>query len=100
MDDLCGPQLMTGALTAQVWSRTRGTPIACSGHDLDAWDTTALPSMPDRSAFDARSMDVPFQEPRFTASPEAIARLAAMLGHAPRSFEAFATETAAAWRGR
>jgi hypothetical protein len=23
MDDLCGPQLMTGALTARVWSRAR-----------------------------------------------------------------------------
>ena len=98
--DLVGPQLMTGELTAQVWSRALGKPIAYGGNDLDAWHKTALTYMPEWLAFDARYMYKVFQEGRFKASPEAIARLTAMLGHAPRSFEAFATETAAAWLGR
>ena len=60
----------------------------------------ALTYMLDWLALDARYMHGFFQDYGFKASREAIARLTAMLGHAPRSFERFATETAAAWLGR
>jgi uncharacterized protein YbjT (DUF2867 family) len=98
--ELVGPQPVTGELTARIWSRALGKPIAYGGNDLDAWEKTALTYMPDWLALDARYRYGYFQEQGFKASREAIARLTAMLGHAPRSFEPFVTETAAAWLGR
>jgi hypothetical protein len=81
-------------------SKALGEPIIYGGNDLDAYEKAGLTYMPDWLAFDARHMYRYFQESGFKASSEAIARLTAMLGHAPRSFEAFASETAAAWLGR
>ena len=51
------------------------------------------PAGPNREMYDF------FQKQGFTATPEAVARHTTLLGHAPRSFEAFAEETAAAWKG-
>ncbi len=38
-----------------------------------------------------------FQEKGLKATPEDVARLARLLGHAPRRFDEFAAETARAW---
>jgi len=100
MYDLAGPEPMTGERSAQIWSRALGQPIAYAGNDLDAWQHGALTYMPDWLVFDARYMYAYFQECGFKASPEAMTRLTNMLGHPPRSFETFATETAAAWLAR
>ena len=48
--------------------------------------------------FDLRLMFAHFQQHGLQGSPEAVARLTQVLGHPPRSFEAFATETAAQWQ--
>ena len=53
--------------------------------------------MPDWAAYDFRSMYEFFQQQGLKASPEAIERQTRLLGHAPRSFGAFAAETAKAW---
>jgi len=98
--DLVGPEIVTGESTAQTWSRALGKPIAYGGNDLDAWEKQTLSFMPDWAAFDYRYMYAFFQEQGLKASPEAVARLTKVLGHAPRSFEAFAKETAPAWLGR
>ncbi len=66
---------------------------------LDAWERGALQYLPDWMAYDYRNMYQFFQEQGLKATPEALQRLTRLLGHAPRSFEAFATETAAAWKG-
>lgn len=79
MYDLVGPELMTGKLTAKIWSRGLGKPIAYGGNDLDAYEKTALTYMPDWLTFDARHMYAYFQEPRSKRHLEAIARLTAML---------------------
>ena len=52
--ELVGPQPVTGELTARIWSRALGKPIAYGGNDLDAWEKTALTYMPDWLALDAR----------------------------------------------
>ena len=98
--DLVGPEPLTGERAAQILTRALDEPITYAGDDLDGYEETGLTYMPDWLAFDARQMYRYFQESGFKASSEAIARLTAMLGHAPRSFEAFAAETAAAWLGR
>lgn len=98
--DVVGPDLHTGESTAQVWSRVLGKPIAYGGNDLDAWERQAVQMLPDWAAFDFREMYAFFQEQGLKATPEALARQTRLLGHAPRAFEAYAAETAAAWLGR
>ena len=95
--DLVGPELVTGESTARTWSRVLGKPVVYGGNDLDAWERQALTYMPAYLAFDFREMYDFFQKQGLKASPEAITRQTRLLGHAPRSFEAFAEETAASW---
>jgi uncharacterized protein YbjT (DUF2867 family) len=97
--ELVGPEPVTGNSTAATWSRVLNKPIAYAGDDLDAWEKQALAYMPDWAAFDFRTMYGYFQQEGFVASAEAIARHTALLGHPPRSFDAFAAETAKVWLG-
>ena len=96
--DLVGPEAVTGESTAKSWSAALGKPIAYGGDDLDAWEKQQLQYFPDWMVFDFRHMYAHFQKNGLIASAEAIARQTRLLGHAPRSFDAFAKETAAAWR--
>jgi uncharacterized protein YbjT (DUF2867 family) len=95
--DLIGPDAHTGASTAEVWSRALGRPIAYGGNDLEAWEKQTLQYMPDWAVYDYKHMYAFFQARGLKGSPEAFDRQARLLGHAPRSFGAFATETASAW---
>lgn len=97
--DLVGPDAVTGEGTAQTWSRVLEREVRYGGDDMDAWERSALAWLPDWLAFDYRRMYEHFQRHGLIASEEAIARQTALLGHPPRSFEAFARETAEAWRG-
>jgi hypothetical protein len=54
--------------------------------------------MPDWMVYDFKHMYVHFQKEGLLASMESTARVTKLLGRAPRSFEAFAAETAAAWK--
>jgi hypothetical protein len=49
-------------------------------------------------AFDFRAMFEGFYSEGFTATAVQIARLTKLLGHAPRSYEAFATQAASEWK--
>jgi len=96
--DLVGPEVVTGESTAKSWSAALGKPIAYGGDDLDAWEKVQLQYLPDWMVFDFRYMYEHFQKNGLIASADAIARQTTLLGHAPRGFDAFAKETAAAWR--
>ncbi len=93
--DIVGPEAHTGASTAEVWSRALGRSVKYGGDDLEAWEKQSLQYMPDWLVFDFKHMYAFFQAKGLKASPEAIERQTRMLGHAPRSFGAFAAETAA-----
>ena len=96
--DLVGPEEMTGTKTAAIWSRVLDRPVKYGGDDLDAWEKQSLQYMPDWMVYDFRMMYEHFQKNGLKASPEAIARQTALLGHPPRDFETFASESAAAWK--
>lgn len=96
--DLAGPTVLTGEETARIWGEALGRTMAYGGDDLEVWEKQSLQYLPDWMVFDFRLMYAHFQQHGLKATPEALARLEKLLGHAPRSFEAFATETAAAWR--
>jgi uncharacterized protein YbjT (DUF2867 family) len=96
--DLVGPEVVTGESTARTWSRVLGKDVRYAGDDLDAWEQQSLQYLPDWMVYDFRMMYQFFQQNGLKASDEAIARQTTLIGHAPRSFDAFAEETAAAWK--
>jgi len=96
--DLVGPDVLSGPRVAEIWSQALGKPVRYGGNDLDRWEQQALQSLPDWMAFDFRLMYAFFQAQGFAGTPADVARLSALLGHPPRSFAAFAEETAAQWR--
>ena len=96
--NLVGPQSWTGASAAEAWGHALGKKIAYAGDDLDAWEAQSLQYLPPRMVFDLRLMFAFFQKSGLQATGADIDRLTKLLGHAPRSFEDFAAETASAWR--
>jgi uncharacterized protein YbjT (DUF2867 family) len=96
--DLVGPEAVTGPSTTKSWSEALGKPIAYAGDDLDAWEAQQLQYLPAWMVYDFRYMYEHFQKDGLIATPAAIVRQTKLLGHPPRAFDAFAKETAAAWR--
>ena len=97
--DLVGPEVLTGPSSAEAWSRALNKPIAYAGNDLEAWEKQSLQYLPDWAVFDLKHMYDYFQKHGLKATPQTIERLTQLLGHTPRSYGAFVSETAAAWRG-
>jgi uncharacterized protein YbjT (DUF2867 family) len=95
--DLVGPDAHTGESTAAVWSRALGRTVRYGGDDLDAWEEASLQYLPDWMVFDFRMMYDHFQRQGLKGSAEAIARQTKLIGHAPRSYDAFVQETVAGW---
>jgi uncharacterized protein YbjT (DUF2867 family) len=95
--NLVGPDVLTATATAATWGGVLGRKIAYGGDDLDAWEKASLAYMPAFMVFDFRLMYAFFQERGLRGTPEDVARVTALLGHAPRSFDEFAAETARAW---
>ena len=95
--NVVGPDVLTATATAATWGGVLGRKIAYGGNDLDAWEKQSLAYMPAFMVFDFRLMYAYFQEKGLKAAPADVARLTALLGHAPRRFDEFAAETARAW---
>ena len=95
--NVVGPTVWTGESTAALWSRALGRPVTYGGDDLDAWEKQSLQYMPGWMVFDFRMMYQHFQEKGLKAAGNDIERLTRLLGHAPRRYEDFVSETAAAW---
>jgi uncharacterized protein YbjT (DUF2867 family) len=97
--ELAGPTALTGTETAAIWSRALNRPIAYGGDDMDAWEQQASTMLPPWMAYDFRLMYTWFQTKGLVATERELAETTAVLGHAPRSYEAFVQETARAWTG-
>ena len=96
--DLVGPTVLSGASNAALWSKLLGKPVQYTGHDMDRWEAMARGHMPSWLTYDLRAMYEGFHSEGFTATAVQIARLTKLLGHAPRSYEAFATQAASEWK--
>ena len=95
--DLVGPEAHTGESTAAWRERSAGrSPMAATISRRG--EKQSLQFMPDWLVYDFKHMYAFFQAKGLKASPEAIERQTRLLGHAPRSFGAFVSETAAGWR--
>jgi uncharacterized protein YbjT (DUF2867 family) len=94
-----GPTDYTGKSAAEVWSRALGKPIQYGGNDLETWEKQFAQMVPDWLAYDIRLMFEQFGRHGLRSKPADLEKISGVLGHAPRAFEAFAAETAGAWKG-
>jgi uncharacterized protein YbjT (DUF2867 family) len=97
--ELAGPDALAGETIAQIWSEVLGREVRYGGNDLPAFERQLVSFAPGWLARDLRLMLHRFQMHGMAAKPEAIARFASLLGHAPRSYRDFAAESAKNWLG-
>ncbi len=95
---LNGPRGLTGDDTARVYSEQLGRAVRYGGDDLDAWARQVSTMFPPWMVGDLRVMYDYFIQNGAHASGRDFAAQEALLGHAPRTFEAFVAELAPAWR--
>jgi uncharacterized protein YbjT (DUF2867 family) len=96
--DLVGPTLITGPGNAALWSKLLGKDIKYTGHNFDQWEMQMRSKAPSWTAYDLRMMFQGYYDRGFASTETEVTRLTKLLGHAPRSYESFAEETAAAWK--
>jgi uncharacterized protein YbjT (DUF2867 family) len=96
--DLVSSTMLTGPGAAALWSRLLNKKIQYTGHDFDSFEDAMRARMPAWSAFDLRVMFQGYFERGFASTEAEVARFAKLLGHAPRTYDDFATETATLWK--
>jgi uncharacterized protein YbjT (DUF2867 family) len=96
--DIVGPGLISGPGNAAMWSKLLNKEIKYTGHDFDQWEIQMRSNVPAWNAFDLRTMFQGYFDRGFASTATEVARLTNLLGHAPRSYEEFAQETAALWK--
>jgi uncharacterized protein YbjT (DUF2867 family) len=96
--DLVGPTLISGPGNAATWSKLLGKEVKYTGHDFDQWEQQMRARVPGWTAFDLRAMFQGYFDRGFASTEQEVAGVTKLLGHAPRSYEDFAVETAALWR--
>jgi uncharacterized protein YbjT (DUF2867 family) len=95
--ELVGPDTLTGADIAAIWSSVLGREVHYGGDDLAAFEDQAARMMPGWKAHDLRMMLRAFH--RFGMVPAKYSRaiFEALIGHPLRSYRAFAEKAAASW---
>jgi uncharacterized protein YbjT (DUF2867 family) len=96
--NLNGPDILSGAKAASIWSTMLGKTIRYPGENMDAFEEQLRKKAPARAAYDFRMMFQGYLERGFVASEEDLKTLTALLGQAPRRYEDFARETALEWK--
>jgi uncharacterized protein YbjT (DUF2867 family) len=96
--NLNGPKVLSGPKVASIWGAVLGKEIRYAGEDMDAFEKELRTHSPSWSAFDIRMMFQGYLERGFAAEEGDLTTLTELLGHAPRSYEEFARETALEWQ--
>ncbi|MEO7718123.1 MAG: NmrA family NAD(P)-binding protein [Capsulimonas sp.] len=96
--NLNGPDVLNGPRVAEIWGSVLGKEIHYTGHDMDQFEAQMRQSAPSWSAFDIRMMFQGYLERGFEAETDDLEILTELLGHAPRNYQDFASETAKAWQ--
>jgi uncharacterized protein YbjT (DUF2867 family) len=90
--DLVGPQALTGASVAKVWSTALGREVIYAGDDVAAFEAQMAAFGPSWMAYDMRLMMAGIQTFGMQAAEGTVARLEAILGHPMRTYEDFVGE--------
>src|SRR3569833_2100619 len=105
--NLVGPDTITGAKAAAIWSDVLGRPIAYGGDDAAGFEKNLRQFMPGWMAFDMRVMSERFLTEGMLPEAGDVSRLTDFLGRPLRSFRDFVAEISAsalgltcAWRHR
>jgi uncharacterized protein YbjT (DUF2867 family) len=93
--NVVGPDTLTGAAIAQIWSDVLGRPIAYPGEDVAGFEGNLRQFMPSWMAYDMRMMTERFVSDGMQPEQGDVARLTAMLGRPLRSYREFAADVAA-----
>jgi len=96
--DIVASVMISGPGNAELWTKLLNKQIKYTGHNFDQWEQGMRSRMPSWSAFDLRMMFQGYFDRGFQSTETEVARLTKLLGHAPRSYEDFATQTAATWK--
>jgi uncharacterized protein YbjT (DUF2867 family) len=94
--NLVGPDTLTGADIAAIWSEALGRPVAYGGDDTAGFEGNLRHFMPGWMAFDMRLMAERFISDGMLPEAGDVARLTAILGRPLRSYREFAAGVAAA----
>ena len=93
--NLVGPDTLTGAHVAAIWSDALGRPIAYGGDDTAAFEQNLRKFTPNWMAFDMRLMSDRFITDGMIPQSGDVERLIALLGRPLRSYRSFASEIGA-----
>ncbi|GAB2901660.1 SDR family oxidoreductase [Paralcaligenes ginsengisoli] len=93
--NLVGPDTLTGADVAAIWTDVLKRPIVYGGDDTAGFEKNLRQFMPSWMAYDMRLMSERFLSDGMVPQAGDIARLTALLGRPLRSYRDFATEITA-----
>jgi uncharacterized protein YbjT (DUF2867 family) len=96
--NLNGPEELSGAKVASIWSALLGKKIRYPGENMDVFEDQMREHAPSWSAFDIRMMFQGYLERGFVAERGDLETLTGLLGHSPRRYEDFARQTTLAWQ--
>ena len=96
--NLSGPDTLTGAGNATVWSEVLGKSVAYPGDDTAGFEAQMGAHGPSWAAMDMRLMLDRFQQDGMAASAADTDKLTTRLGRKLRTYRAFAEETANQWQ--
>jgi len=94
--DVVGPQALTGASAAKIWSSALGREVAYGGDDVAAFEAQMASFGPAWLAYDMRLMMAGIQKLGMRGEDGAVDRLQAILGRPLRTYAAFVAESVAA----
>lgn len=97
---LVGPDAITSASVAAIWSEALGREVQYGGDDLDRFESNMKTMTPPWLAYDMRLMLQRYQQDGAVASAAEIERFSQLLERAPRNYREFARATASEWRGK
>ncbi|MBY5558317.1 NmrA/HSCARG family protein [Rhizobium leguminosarum] len=93
--NLVGPETLTGADIAAIWSDVLARPIAYGGDNTEGFEQNLKQFMPAWMAYDMRLMGERFLTDGMLPETGDLERLTKLLGRPLRSYRTFASETAA-----
>src|SRR3954470_9074316 len=92
--NVVGPDMLTGASVAAIWTDVLGRTIAYPGDDTAGFEQNLRKFMPSWMAFDMRLMGERFLTDGMVPEAGDVERLTALLGRPLRSYREFASEVA------
>jgi uncharacterized protein YbjT (DUF2867 family) len=93
--NLVGPDTLTGADAAAIWTEVLGRQITFPGNDTAAFEQNLLGTMPSWMAFDMRLMADRFVSEGMLPEPGDVDRLTALLGRRLRSYRDYVAQITA-----